>query len=56
MSTNDWESLIAQHLDGDASPDEVAKLSEQIESDPELRLLYLTRKSHREKTLGVANS
>lgn len=41
MSTNDWKSLIARHLDGDASQDELAKLSEQLESDPEVRLLYL---------------
>lgn len=41
MSTNDWKSLIARHLDGDASQDELATLSEQLESDPELRLLYL---------------
>ncbi len=41
MNDHDWESLIGRHLDGVASPDDVAELSRQIETDPDTRLLYL---------------
>ncbi|MBT3202168.1 MAG: FecR domain-containing protein [Phycisphaerales bacterium] len=41
MNTRDWKSVIARHLDGVASPDEVVELSSQIETDPETRKLYL---------------
>ncbi len=36
-----WEPMIQRHLDGIAGSEEVACLSEQLESDPELRKLYL---------------
>ena len=41
MNNRDWESLIHRHLDGITSPEDVAELSRQIESDPDTRLLYL---------------
>ena len=41
MNTRDWQSVIARHLDGGASPDEVVELSSQIETDAETRKLYL---------------
>jgi ferric-dicitrate binding protein FerR (iron transport regulator) len=41
MNTHDWQSTIARHLDGIATPEEVAELSAQIESDPDTRMLYL---------------
>ena len=41
MSSRDWESLIHRHLDGVATSEEVAELSERLESDAETRLMYL---------------
>ncbi|MDP6545829.1 MAG: ankyrin repeat domain-containing protein [Phycisphaerae bacterium] len=41
MNAHDWQSAIGRHLDGVATPDEVAELSEQIESDADTRKLYL---------------
>lgn len=41
MNTHDWESVIARHFDGLASSEEIAGLSEQLESDAGTRLLYL---------------
>jgi ferric-dicitrate binding protein FerR (iron transport regulator) len=41
MNTRDWQSVIARHLDGVASPDEVAELSGEIETDADTRKLYL---------------
>ncbi len=41
MSSRDWESLIHRHLDGIATPQEVADLSARLESNSETRLLYL---------------
>jgi len=41
MSSRDWESLIHRHLDGVATSEEVAELSERLESDTLARLRYL---------------
>lgn len=41
MSSHNLESLIHRHLDGAATGDEVAELSERLESDAEARLSYL---------------
>ena len=41
MSTRDLESLIHRHLDDVATREEVAELSQQLESDAETRLTYL---------------
>lgn len=41
MTDHDWESVIGRHLDGVATSDEVAGLSEQLESDADTRMLYL---------------
>jgi len=41
MNTHDWQSVIGRHLDGVATPDEVASLSAQLESDADTRTLYL---------------
>jgi len=41
MNTHDWRCMIARHLDGIATSQEVAELSAQIESDADTRMLYL---------------
>jgi ferric-dicitrate binding protein FerR (iron transport regulator) len=41
MNRHDWESVIGRHLDGIASAEEIAALSEKLESDADTRLLYL---------------
>ena len=41
MKARNWESIIAKHLDGVATIEEVADLSTAIESDESVRLLYL---------------
>ncbi|MGF1579824.1 MAG: FecR domain-containing protein [Gemmataceae bacterium] len=41
MAEKDWATIIQCHLDGIASSEEVASLSEHLESDAELRKLYL---------------
>ena len=41
MKPEHWESIIAKHLDGVATIDEVADLSAAIEADESVRLLYL---------------
>jgi hypothetical protein len=41
MNRHDWESVIGRHLDGIASAEEMAALSEKLESDADTRLLYL---------------
>jgi hypothetical protein len=41
MNRHDWESVIGRHLDGIASTEEIAALSEKLESDADTRLLYL---------------
>lgn len=41
MSTRNLESLIHRHLDDVATREEVAELSQQLESDAETRLTYL---------------
>jgi len=41
MNKYDWESVIERHLDGIASAEEIAALSEKLESDADTRLLYL---------------
>ena len=41
MNKYDWESVIGRHLDGIASAEEIAALSEKLESDADTRLLYL---------------
>ncbi len=41
MNSHDWESVIQRHLDGAALPEEVAGLSEQLESDADTRMLYI---------------
>ena len=41
MSSSDWESLIHRHLDGVATSEEVAQLSERLESGTACRLMYL---------------
>ena len=55
MNDHDWESLIGRHLDGVASPEDVAELSRQIESDPDTRLLYL-KLARVHATLSAAES
>ncbi len=41
MNNSAWETVIQRHLDGLATPDEVADLSRKLEADPKARLLYL---------------
>ena len=41
MSGRDWELLIQGHLDGTATSEEVAELSERLETDGNARLVYL---------------
>jgi len=41
MTADDWQFAIARHLDGIATPDEVFELSSQLESDADVRKLYL---------------
>lgn len=41
MSKQDWDVLIHRYLDGVASEEEVAQLSQQLEADAETRLNYL---------------
>ena len=41
MNKHDWESVIGRHLDEIASAEEIAALSEKLESDADTRLLYL---------------
>ena len=41
MMNTDWESLIQRHFDGVADAREAATLSEGLETDVNLRLIYL---------------
>jgi ferric-dicitrate binding protein FerR (iron transport regulator) len=41
MNQQDYETLIHRYLDGIATNEEVAQLSQQLESDAEMRLSYL---------------
>ena len=41
MKNNGWHDLIQKHLAGIATPEEAAKLEQSLESDADLRSLYL---------------